>query len=161
MVILSIRTLPLKEITQIWHSSCSLKTDPDLRIGNTWTEFFQQIFFLSFYFLGKEVMFSVALVGLFVCLFVCMQHYSKIYERIATKFYGRVRDGKRIKWFEFCSDPDCPCWLSNWKSGHYSRNYKPILMIALQWYKEQLTKVLWWPGSPCLLSKSGIQAIWG
>ena len=40
--------------------------------------------------LAKEVMFLVALVCLFVCLFVCGQHYSKSYERIGMKFYGRV-----------------------------------------------------------------------
>ena len=40
--------------------------------------------------LAKEVMFLVALVCLFVCLFVCEQHYSKSYERIGMKFYGRV-----------------------------------------------------------------------
>ena len=40
--------------------------------------------------LAKEVMFLVALVCLSVCLFVCEQHYSKSYERIGMKFYGRV-----------------------------------------------------------------------
>ena len=40
--------------------------------------------------LAKEVMFLVALVCLFVCLFVCEQHYSKSYEQIGMKFYGRV-----------------------------------------------------------------------
>ena len=44
--------------------------------------------------LSKEVMFLVALVSLSVCLsvclFVCGQHYSKSYERIGMKFYGRV-----------------------------------------------------------------------
>ena len=29
-------------------------------------------------------------VGLSVCLFVCEQHYSKSYEQIGMKFYGRV-----------------------------------------------------------------------
>ena len=29
-------------------------------------------------------------VGLFVCLSVCGQHYSKSYERIGMKFYGGV-----------------------------------------------------------------------
>ena len=29
-------------------------------------------------------------VGLFVCLSVCGQHYSKRYERIGMKFYGEV-----------------------------------------------------------------------
>ena len=40
--------------------------------------------------LAKEVMFLVALVYLFVCLFVCGQHYSKSYEWIGMKFYGGV-----------------------------------------------------------------------
>ena len=40
--------------------------------------------------LAKEVMCLVALVCLSVCLFVCEQHYSKSYERIGMKFYGRV-----------------------------------------------------------------------
>ena len=51
--------------------------------------------FLLFTSLAKEVMFLVALVSLsvclFVCLFVCGQHYSKSYERIGMKFYGRVQ----------------------------------------------------------------------
>ena len=39
--------------------------------------------------LSKEVMFLVALVRLSVCLSVCGQHYSKSYEQIEVKFYGR------------------------------------------------------------------------
>ena len=45
--------------------------------------------------LAKEVMFLVALVSLSVCLFVCGQHYSKSYERIEMKFYGRVLSSTR------------------------------------------------------------------
>ena len=45
--------------------------------------------------LAKEVMFLVALVSLSVCLFVCAQHYSKSYERIGMKFYGRVLSSTR------------------------------------------------------------------
>ena len=49
--------------------------------------------------LAKEVMFLVALVSLSVCLFVCLsvcgQHYSKSYERIGMKFYGRVLSSTR------------------------------------------------------------------
>ena len=45
--------------------------------------------------LAKEVMFLVALVSLSVCLFVCGQHYSKSYERIGMKFYGRVLSSTR------------------------------------------------------------------
>ena len=39
--------------------------------------------------LAKEVMFLVALVCLFVCLFVGGQHYSKSYERIGMKILWR------------------------------------------------------------------------
>ena len=45
--------------------------------------------------LAKEVMFLVALVSLSVCLFVCGQHYSKSYERIGMKCYGRVLSSTR------------------------------------------------------------------
>ena len=45
--------------------------------------------------LAKEVMFLVALVSLSVCLFVCGQHYSKSYERIGMKFYGRFLSSTR------------------------------------------------------------------
>ena len=45
--------------------------------------------------LAKEVMFLVALVSLSVCLFVCGQHYSKSYERIGMKLYGRVLSSTR------------------------------------------------------------------
>ena len=43
--------------------------------------------------LAKEVMFLVALVCLFVCLFVGGQHYSKSYEQIRMKFYGGILGG--------------------------------------------------------------------
>ena len=52
----------------------------------------------SSYLLGKGgyVFGSVGLsVCLFVCLFVCEQHYSKSYERIGMKFYGRVLSSTR------------------------------------------------------------------
>ena len=53
--------------------------------------------------LAKEVMFLVALVSLsvylFVCLFVCGQHYSKSFERIGMKFYGRVLKEELIKFW--------------------------------------------------------------
>ena len=51
--------------------------------------------FFIFTSLAKEVMFLVALVCLSVCLFVCEQHYSKSYERIGMKFYGRVLSSTR------------------------------------------------------------------
>ena len=43
--------------------------------------------------LAKGVMFLVALVCLFVSLFVGGQHYSKSYERIRMKFYGGILGG--------------------------------------------------------------------
>ena len=44
---------------------------------------------LYFYLLGKGG-YVFGSVGLSVCLFVCEQHYSKSYERIGMKLYGRV-----------------------------------------------------------------------
>ena len=43
----------------------------------------------SSYLLGKGG-YVFGSVDLSVCLFVCEQHYSKSYERIGMKFYGRV-----------------------------------------------------------------------
>ena len=45
---------------------------------------------MTFIISAKEVMFSVALVCLSFFLFVCLQQYSKNYELIMTKSYGRV-----------------------------------------------------------------------
>ena len=45
-------------------------------------------------------MFLVALVS----LFVCGQHYSKSYERIGMKFYGRVLSNTRKNWLNFGGD---------------------------------------------------------
>ena len=60
------------------------------------TSLAKEVMFTS---LAKEVMFLVALVSLSVCLsvclFVCGQHYSKRYERIGMKFYGRVLSSTR------------------------------------------------------------------
>ena len=57
---------------------------------------------------AKEVMFLVALVSLSVCLsvclFVCGQHYSKSYERIGMKFYGRVLSSTRKNRLNFGGD---------------------------------------------------------
>ena len=50
---------------------------------------------MFYYFLGKEIMFSIVLVCLSVRLSVCRQYYSKICEQIAMKFYGGVQGGKR------------------------------------------------------------------
>ena len=72
---------------------------PDRGEGNDPEPFFTS--------LAKEVMFLVALVSLsvclpvclFVCLFVCLwttfNDYSKSYERIRMKFYGRVLSSTR------------------------------------------------------------------
>ena len=43
----------------------------------------------------RRFMFLVVLISLSVCLFVCGQHYSKSYERIGMKFYGRVLSSTR------------------------------------------------------------------
>ena len=47
------------------------------------TSLAKEVMFTS---LAKGVMFLVALVCLFVCVFVGGQHYSKSYERIRMKF---------------------------------------------------------------------------
>ena len=39
---------------------------------------------------GQGGLRSLSASGLFVCLFVCGQHYSKSYEQIGMKFCGRV-----------------------------------------------------------------------
>ena len=62
--------------------------------------------------LAKEVMFLVALVSLSVCLFVCGQHYSKSYERIGMKFYGRVLSSTRKNWLHFGGDLGIVRWVN-------------------------------------------------
>ena len=68
----------------------------------------QCCFFLFFFFtslktsLAKEVIFGR--VGLSVCLFVCRQHYSKSYELIAMKFYGKVLDSTMKNGLNFGGD---------------------------------------------------------
>ena len=54
------------------------------------TSLAKEVMFTS---LAKGVMFLVALVCLFVSLFVGGQHYSKSYERIRMKFYGGILGG--------------------------------------------------------------------
>ena len=66
--------------------------------------------------LAKEVMFLVALVCLFVCLFVCGQHYSKSYERIGMKFYGRVLSSKSKNWLNFGGDLGIVRWVNEQKN---------------------------------------------
>ena len=73
---------------------------------------------------AKEVMFLVALVSLsvclsvclFVCLFVCEQHYSKSYERIGMKFYGRVLSSTRKNWLNFGGDLGIARWVNEQKN---------------------------------------------
>ena len=48
----------------------------------------------SSYSLGKGH-YRFSSIGLFICLFICKQHYLKSHEWIALKFYGEVRSGKR------------------------------------------------------------------
>ena len=70
--------------------------------------------------LVKEVMFLVALVSLsvclFVCLFVCGQHYSKSYEPIGMKFYGRVLSSTRKNWLNFGGDLGIVRWVNEQKN---------------------------------------------
>ena len=51
---------------------------------------------------GEEVMFSSALVSLFVCL----QDYAKTTQRISTKFGGFLAHGTRQKPLDFGGNPD-------------------------------------------------------
>ena len=44
------------------------------------------------------------LVCLFVCVFVCKQHYSKSFEQIMMKFYAVVLGDKMKKWLNFAAD---------------------------------------------------------
>ena len=66
--------------------------------------------------LAKEVMFLVALVSLSVCLFVCGQHYSKSYERIGMKFYGRVLSSTWKNWLNFGGDLGIVRWVNEQKN---------------------------------------------
>ena len=66
--------------------------------------------------LAKEVMFLVALVCLSVCLFVCEQHYSKSYERIGMKFYGRVLSSTSKNWLNFGGDLGIVRWVNEQKN---------------------------------------------
>ena len=57
-----------------------------------------------YYLLGKEVVYSVALVGLSF-LFVCL--LSKLLKTLRSdcnEFYGGIRGGKRNKWLDFGSE---------------------------------------------------------
>ena len=61
-------------------------------------------------------MFLVALVSLSVCLFVCGQRYSKSYERIGMKFYGRVQSSTRKNWLNFAGDLGIIRWVNEQKN---------------------------------------------
>ena len=52
----------------------------------------------------EEVMFLVPLVCLFVCLYVCGQHYSKSCEQIGMKFYGGVLGSTMTNGLNFGGD---------------------------------------------------------
>ena len=71
---------------------------------------------IAYYILGKEVMFLIMLVYLSICLFVCLQHYSENYERIAMKFYEVVQGDRRNKWLNFGGDLDHHADSPNWES---------------------------------------------
>ena len=40
-------------------------------------------------------------IGLFICLFVCLQNNSKLYQRIYMKFTGKVDNETRSRWLNF------------------------------------------------------------
>ena len=54
-------------------------------------------------------------VGLSVCLFVCGQHYSKSYEWIRMKFYGRVLSSTRKNWLNYGGDLGIVRWVNEQK----------------------------------------------
>ena len=60
-------------------------------------------------------MFLVELVCLFVCLFVCGQHYSKSYEPIGMKFYGRVLSSTSKNCLNFGGDLGVVRWVNEQK----------------------------------------------
>ena len=97
-----------------------------------------QNFFFFFFFLGGWVVFHnqgstflqwtiwelwsasakevCALWVLLVCLFVCGQHYSKSYERIGMKFYGRVLSSTKKNWLNFGGDLGIVRWVNEQKN---------------------------------------------
>ena len=62
--------------------------------------------------LAKEIMFLVAL----VCLFVCEHHYSKSYEQVGMKFYGRVLGSAMKNWLNFGGGPGIRRWVNELKT---------------------------------------------
>ena len=70
---------------------------------------------LYHYLLGKGG-YVFGSVGLSVCLFVCGQHYSKSYERIGMKFYGRVLSSTSKNWLNFGGDLGIVKWVNEQKN---------------------------------------------
>ena len=61
--------------------------------------------FLDFcYYLFGKIGYVFLSIVCCVCLSVCKQHYPKIYEQIAMKFYGGVGGGAVKKRFNFGGD---------------------------------------------------------
>ena len=70
---------------------------------------------MAYYLLGKGG-YVFGSVGLTVCLFVCEQHYSKRYERIGMKFYGRVLSSTSKNWLNFGGDLGIVRWVNEQKN---------------------------------------------
>ena len=75
----------------------------------------------TYYLLGKGG-YVFGSVGLSVCLFVCEQHYSKSYERIGMKFYGRVLSSTSKNWLNFGDDLGIVRWVNEQKKPRNSGN---------------------------------------
>ena len=112
----------------------------------------------AYYVLGKGgyIFSSICLSS--VCLLVTL---LKKYEQVAMKFYGWVRGDNR-KNFSGTLDHYAHCSIRNpaiiqqvWV------DFNEIFRITKQRYKKQFIRFFGWFGSPCWLSKSGTQAIWG
>ena len=71
---------------------------------------------MHFYYLLGKGGYVFGSVGLSVCLFVCEQHYSKSYERIGMKFYGRVLSSTSKNWLNFGGDLGIVRWVNEQKS---------------------------------------------
>ena len=116
------------------------------------------------YLLGKEIMFLLASVYLFMsfCLFVCLLATLLKNYMNGMKFYGGVWGGKGNKWLVLVAiqiamltaQSEIRPLLNKWWT-----DLDGIFRIALQWYKEQLINCLGWSGSSCWLSKSGSETI--
>ena len=73
-------------------------------------------------------------IGLSVSLFVfvCGQHYSKIYEWIGMKFYGGVLGSTMKNWLKFGGDLGLPRWVNERKHHNsYSYSYSQIMVQVM------------------------------